>query len=137
MGEKERLSQTIYYFEATLIEFSLGFGYLGSNPHEMDRYLNKRGYKCIKYKKWSQLKAAIDKEGNFCKVILSEWIDNKVHTFFFERLPYHNPSNYYYSAFNFRPSYVNSTHGNLEGLNYDEYVKKLRYIVGYIVTKKK
>lgn len=41
--QPEYLSETIYKFEHWAIEFSIGWGHLGSNPREIKRYLNREG----------------------------------------------------------------------------------------------
>lgn len=42
-GQPEFLSRTIFKFERWAIEFSVGWGHLGSNPREIKRYLSREG----------------------------------------------------------------------------------------------
>lgn len=134
LGESERLSETIYYFEATAIELSIGFGKLGSNPYKIGKYLKKRGFKYTKYLNWSKFKAAVNKKGR-CRIIMSEWNSSKLdglHTFFLERLPMPNPSKYYYSAYNFEYNTHATSYQSLNEYNWNK-GKKIGFIVGYII----
>lgn len=127
LKDSERLSQTIYYFEAFSIEFSIAWGYFGSNPLEINRYLKKRGFRYKKYTSFSKLSSAVKKKKS-CKIIMSRW--NKpatkgLHTFYVAK----------------------STSGNFFGFNWKyerNSVKKTSlksfnngsgFIVGYIVWK--
>lgn len=47
-GTSQPLSEVIYNFEKWAIEFSVGWGYLGSNPRDIYRYLRNKG---ISYKR--------------------------------------------------------------------------------------
>lgn len=127
LKDSERLSQTIYYFEAFSIEFSIAWGYFGSNPLEINRYLKKRRFRYKKYTSFSKLSSAVKKKKS-CKIIMSRW--NKpatkgLHTFYVAK----------------------STSGNFFGFNWiyeRNSVKKTSlksfnngsgFIVGYIVWK--
>ncbi|MBD5134985.1 MAG: hypothetical protein HDT39_03345 [Lachnospiraceae bacterium] len=70
LGRPEKLSQTIYCFEAWSIEFAGGWGKLGSNPFEISRYLNRKKVSYKKYTNFSALKKAAAKK-NKCRIIMS------------------------------------------------------------------
>ena len=85
--DTERLSQTIYYFEAWALEFSIGWGRLGSNPLEIDRYLKKRGISYAKYTTLASLKTALGKKTK-CSIIMSRWnnpVTDGLHTFYVKK----------------------------------------------------
>lgn len=138
LGEPERLSETIYYFEATAIELSIGFGKLGSNPYKIGKYLKKRGFKYTKYLSWSELKKAIAKKKGRCRIIMSEWNADKstgLHTFFFEKTISQPSRSTVYNTYNFAYWYTYIQFTYLDQVTQDiENQKKLSYIVGYIVT---
>ena len=84
LGRPERLSQTIYCFEAWSIEFASGWGKLGSNPLEISKYLKKKKVSYKKYTSFSALKKAAAKK-NKCRIIMSTWnkpITDGLHTFY-------------------------------------------------------
>lgn len=72
MGKAEMLSTTIYNFETWGIEFSIGFGRLGSNPSEIYRYLKKYKISYSKYTNYNKFDKALAKKSN-CKVIMAAW----------------------------------------------------------------
>ena len=71
-NKAENLSDTIYNFEKWAIEFSVGFGHLGSDPLEIYRYLNKRSISYKKYTKYSSFKKDVEQK-NECHIIMSNW----------------------------------------------------------------
>ncbi|MCM1009071.1 MAG: hypothetical protein NC485_14380 [Ruminococcus flavefaciens] len=88
LGRGEMLSQTIYNFEKWALEYSVGWGHLGSDPDTIYRYLKNYSISYTKYKSLSNFRTALAKEKN-CYVIMSTW--NKgagtgLHTYYFEKL---------------------------------------------------
>lgn len=127
LGDSERLSQTIYYFEAWAIEFAIGWGCLGSDPLEIYRYLKKRGYSYEKYTSFSSLSTAVSKKSN-CKIIMSRWNSKKtdgLHTFFVNK----SSKNCFY-GYNWR--YKNSSEKKTSLSSFND---GSGFIVGYIVWK--
>ena len=72
LGRSERLSQTIYCFEAWSIEFAGGWRKLGSNPIEISRYLDRKKVSYKKYTSFSASKKVAAKK-NKCRIIMSTW----------------------------------------------------------------
>ncbi len=131
LGSTESLSQTIYYFEGYAIEFSIGWGYLGSDPLEINRYLNKRGFKYNKFTNYKSLKTAVDGKKS-CKIIMSRWNEKKstgLHTFYVKKEDYgkHYGYNWHYT------DYTESRSGKYKSLN--SFNDGSGFIVGYLVWK--
>lgn len=130
LGSQESLSQTIYYFEGYAIEFSIGWGHLGSNPLEIYRYLKKRGFKYSKYTSYKDFKYAVDHKKS-CKMIMSRW--NKsykgLHTFYVKKEDYgkHYGYNWSYGPYKTTRSEVKKS---LNSFN-----NGAGFIVGYLVWK--
>lgn len=72
LGKAEMLSTTIRNFEKWAIEFSAGWGSLGSNPREIYRYLRKTGISYTKYTSYTSFSKALVNKSN-CHVIMSTW----------------------------------------------------------------
>ena len=87
-SKRDRFKDAIK-FEGYAIEFSIGWGHLGSNPLEIYRYLNKRGFKYSKYTSYKDFKYAIDHKKS-CKAIMSRWNDGykSLHTFYVKKEDY-------------------------------------------------
>ena len=131
LEDTETLSQTIYYFEAYAIEFSIGWGHLGSNPKEIYRFLKKRGFNYKKYTNYTDFKKTVDSKKN-CKVIMSRWNSSKwdgLHTFYVKKENYgkHYGYNWRYD------SKTASRSGTYKSLN--SFNDGSGFIVGYIVWK--
>ncbi len=127
LGRPERLSQTIYCFEAWSIEFASGWGKLGSNPLEISRYLKKKKVSYKKYTSFSSLKKAVAKR-NKCRIIMSTWnkpITDGLHTFFVYKAN-KNLFKSYNWGYDFNPINKNIL---------DEFNNGSGFIVGYLVWK--
>jgi len=85
LNRAERLSETIYSFESLCIEFAVGFGKLGSNPHDIYRYFIKKGIGYNSYYTTNSMQNAVDNKGD-CIMILSYWnsssLSGGLHTIF-------------------------------------------------------
>ena len=125
IGKPERLSETIYNFEKWLIEFCVGFGFLGSNPKQISTYLNKKG---IKYKKITNYKE-FKLQANNCQdgyLIMSRWNESKLdglHTFYIRKI------NSQYIGYNW--NYLNNPSPGEYDL--DKFNDGSGFIVGYLV----
>lgn len=136
LGRPEYLSTTIYKFEKWGIEYSVGWGYLGSNPRKIDYYLFRETITYIKfdgglyglanngtafdyYRETSQNHA----EAN---LIISTWTDEmKIHTYFVEKT---TDSEYPYITYNWDPAFHHPL--SIDDLN--KLIKsKNQFIVGY------
>ena len=130
LKRKEWLSQTIYCFEAWAIEFASGWGYLGSNPLEIDRYLKRKGVAYVKCHSLTLLKAAAKARGK-CSIIMSRWnkdpIHNGLHTFFLQRTGKKGENAY--KSFNWSYKKVSVPGKSLSVFNNNG----AGFIVGYIV----
>ena len=130
LGSTESLSQTIYYFEGYAIEFSIGWGHLGSNPLEIYRYLKKRGFKYSKYTNYISFKYAVDHKKS-CKAIMSRWNAGYkgLHTFYVKKEDYgkHYGYNWSYGPYKTTRSEVKKS---LNSFN-----NGAGFIVGYLVWK--
>lgn len=128
------LSDVIYDFEKTFIEFSIGFGNLGSDPYEFGRYLRS---KQISYKKYvapftsyASFQSTVHRYGT-CYAIISRWngtpLASTGHNFFVEKLDL-DDGDKMYKVYNL---YLNEMYYNeltsLNGLD------KGGFIAGYIV----
>ena len=125
LGRPERLSQTIYCFEAWSIEFASGWGKLGSNPLEISRYLKKKKVSYKKYTSFSALKKAAEKK-NKCRIIMSTWnkpITDGLHTFYV----YKNSKNSYRS-YNWEYHWTYKWNNRLDAVNNGS-----GFIAGYVV----
>ena len=127
LGRPERLSQTIYCFEAWSIEFAGGWGKLGSNPLEISRYLKRKKVSYKKYTKFSALKKAAAKK-NKCRIIMSTWnkpMTDGLHTFYVYKV-----SKDSYRSYNWEG------HSHVEERNKLDYFNDgSGFIVGYVVWK--
>ncbi len=98
LGMTEYLSDVIYEFEKWFVEFSVGWGYLGSNPREIANFLSVKGieYKIrnatilskvfpeYDLKKYKEMIAENESSDNF---IISFWcypFTKGIHTYYFE-----------------------------------------------------
>ncbi len=96
LGKTEYLSDVIYEFERWLVEFSVGWGNLGSNPREIANFLSAKGisYEMKKntiistlfpkydYKIYKQM---VDEYILYDNFIISYWNGFLIHTYYFER----------------------------------------------------
>lgn len=128
IGKPERLSETIYCFEVWLIEFSVGWGKLGSNPMDIYRYLDRRGVKYKMYTNLKDLEMAAGVKGK-CYIIMSRWNKNMyktgLHTFFVLRL-----GNQKFQSYNWK--------GNTDfelGDSLSTFNNGSGFIVGYLIWK--
>lgn len=129
LGDKDwKLSDTICFFEVAFIEFSIAWGNFGSNPLEIYRYLNKRGYHYSKYTNFNKLSSAVSKK-NECRIIMSRWnkkpLKYGLHTFYIKKAP--NGSFY---GYNWETKNGRSRKNFLSTFNDGS-----GFIVGYIVWK--
>lgn len=127
LDDSERLSQTIYYFEAYSIEFSIAWGNFGSNPLEIYRYLKKRGFSYSKYTSYSSFSTAVSKKSS-CKIIMSRWnspIKDGLHTFYISKT---NSTAFYGYNWKYDTSWAKRT-------SLDSFNNGSGFIVGYIVWK--
>ncbi len=90
LGRPERLEDVIYDFERWAIEFSVGWGHLGSNPREIYRYLRKKNIEYRRYTKLQYEKFCFmsDRGGPEKDFIFSRWntpITDGLHTFYVEK----------------------------------------------------
>ena len=132
-GKKVRLSEMIYVFEIMAVEFSIGWGYLGSSPREINRVLDpvkKAGlldYK--KYTSWDSFNKAVTAKKN-CHIIMSRWNNPKptLHTFYVKK---ESASAYY--GYNWSDRYKTSR--SKKQTNISAFNDGSGFIVGYIVWK--
>lgn len=123
-GLIQNLSEVIYNFEKWAIEFAVGWGYLGSNPRDIYRYL--RNYN-IKYSKNTlyalfYLKVYFAPVGT--KFIMSTWNTswtNGLHTYFFVK------QDYGLETYNFNPQSSTDIYDDLDNI----YSQTGSFIVGY------
>ncbi|MBR3289777.1 MAG: hypothetical protein IKI63_03250 [Clostridia bacterium] len=131
LGQKDRLSTTILMFEALLIEFSVGWGLLGSNPLEISRYLKARGLKYTAYTSWNSFNKAVSGKKN-CHIIMSRWNKNPLtyglHTFYVKK---EAASSLY--GYNWNPKYKTKRSDKQTKLS--AFNDGSGFIVGYIVWK--
>ena len=121
----EDLSETIYKFENWAIEFASGWGYLGSNPREIYRYLNREEIAYEKYTGFSAFEDAVETAEPGVHIIMSRWNSNLsggLHTFYVYKEGYST-----YCALNF----------NVEGVSYSDSIEEFNngsgFIVGYLI----
>lgn len=127
LGDSERLSTTIYCFELWAIEFSIGWGHLGSDPYEIYRYLGKHGYKYSMYTSYSKFKAAVDSKSS-CHIIMARAnkpATNGIHTYYIKKV---NSTSYNGYNWEYSTSYKNKT-------SLDSFNNGSAFLVGYIVWK--
>jgi hypothetical protein len=130
LSKAEMLSDTIYNFEKWWIEFSIGWGALGSDPKAIYRYLDKKGISYAKYTSYDSLKTAVNSK-SACKIIMSQWNDgsnwywpwNGIHTYYVEKTTVNQfySYNYYYSA------------NKISGGSIDNSRGTGGFIVGYVI----
>ncbi len=140
LGMTEYLSDVIYEFEKWMIEFSVGWGYLGSNPREIRNFLYVKGisYKMKRatklsqiipnydYKKYKKMITDNESSDNF---IISFWIDpftEGIHTYYFERS---HDTEYKFKAYNNEPIDTVQKIENVDDLLADGE----KFIVGYVI----
>lgn len=131
MDAEELLSETIYKFEKWAIEISVGWGKLGSNPRQIYKYLDRRGFSYEKYTSFSSFESAVNNAPDGAHIIMSRWnkpIYKGLHTFYVEKIWNARKSLYEYNSYNwdydddFVPATSISTFNDGSG-----------FIVGYIV----
>lgn len=134
LGRPERLEDVIYDFERWAIEFSVGWGHLGSNPREIYRYLRKKN---IEYRRYTKLQyekfcSMSENEGDKKDFIFSRWntpITEGLHTFYVEKRDgtFYSMNNYdsdFYKEHGDRDEYYGSM---------SEFSEGLQFICGYII----
>lgn len=131
LHDTERLSETIFYFEAWAIEFSVGWGHLGSDPLEIHRYLKKRGFSYSMYTNFSKFSTAVSKKSS-CKIIMSRWNSKKtqgLHTFYVDKVADKEFYGYNWSYGKY------TVDRSQKQLSLSEFNDGSGFIVGYIVWK--
>ena len=121
-------------FERWAIEFSVGWGHLGSNPREIYRYLRKKN---IEYRRYTKLQyekfcSMSENEGDKKDFIFSRWntpITEGLHTFYVEKRDgtFYSMNNYdsdFYKEHGDRDEYYGSM---------SEFSEGLQFICGYII----
>ncbi len=140
LGRAEPLSDTIYKFEKWGLEFSIGWGYLGSNPEEIEHYLYHEDLKYIKVDCENHWINNLGKAFHYFKqeannkkeahLIVSAWNapgSKGLHTYYIEKT---NDKNEPYITYNWDPNY--SYPLSIDSL--DDLVQAgEKYIVGYII----
>lgn len=126
MNAEELLSETIYKFEKWAIEISVGWGKLGSNPRQINKYLDRRGFSYSKYTDYDAFENAVNVAPSDAHIIMSRWNDpitDGLHTFYIQKIT----NNVYYSYnWNYEDDYVDKT--SISAFNDGS-----GFIVGYIV----
>lgn len=90
LGRRKHLADIIYDVEMLNIDYDIGFGYLGSNPNQIYRYLAKHSVRYVKYNFIEKLEKMANSFEN-CKIIFSSENNESVmgvhsiHTFFIEK----------------------------------------------------
>lgn len=87
LDRPEMLSETIYNFEKWSIEYAVGWGYLGSNPRQIYKYLRNRGIAYTKYTSLSRFRRAVANTHSD-NYIYSAWnnpVSDGLHTFYLRR----------------------------------------------------
>lgn len=135
LDKTEMLSETIYNFENWAIEYSIGWGYLGSSPKDIYRYLNKKYISYSKYTSYSKFKDALAKKDN-CKVIMSSWNNGGMlksvfsgeglHTYYFKKTAANTKP---FEAYNLTYSYESIFYSSIDEI----YAKGGDFIVAYII----
>lgn len=128
LGSPEWLSSTVRYCEQNM-KIDVGLGHLGSNPHEISKYLNYKGFHYLKRNKFSELKTEVNNRSR-CRIIMSRWNDpitDGLHTFYVNKLADSNFRSYNKA--------VNSTSLGTRKSTLDTYNDGGGFITGYIVWK--
>ncbi len=126
LARPEKLSEAIYKFEKWCIEFSVGFGFLGSNPLEIYRYLKKAGIKYEKYTSYTKLEKAVNKQKQ-CHIIFSRFEKSAlpiIHTFYIKKV----------SSANFRSFNWQSVPNFIDKDFLSDFNDGYGFIVGYVVA---
>lgn len=127
MDAEERLSETIYKFEKWAIEISVGWGSLGSNPRQINKYLDKRGFSYEKYTSFSSFESAVNNAPDGAHIIMSRWnkpIYKGLHTFYIQKIT----NNLYYSYnWDYADHYIDKT-------SISTFNDGSGFIVGYIIN---
>jgi len=87
LGRTQRLSQTIYDVETLCIEFSIGWGHLGSNPYDAYRFLDKYNIRYETPGSYYKFKKVVENT-NSCKIIMANWNKRTIdgmHAYFVEK----------------------------------------------------
>lgn len=136
----EYLSDVIYEFEKWLVEFSVGWGNLGSNPREIANFLSLKGisYETRKSTKLSKIfpnydfkryKKIVDDYILSDNFIISYWNDpftSGIHTYYFERA---YDKDYKFKAYNNKEI---ETFQKIEETD-DLLADGERFVVGYLI----
>ena len=127
MDAEELLSETIYKFEKWAIEISVGWGSLGSNPRQINKYLDKRGFSYEKYTSFSSFESAVNNAPDGAHIIMSRWnkpIYKGLHTFYIQKIT----NNLYYSYnWDYADHYIDKT-------SISTFNDGSGFIVGYIIN---
>lgn len=131
-GKEVRLSDIIYVFETMALEFSVGWGYLGSSPWEINRVLDplkNGGFRYKKYTSWDSFNKAVTAKKN-CHIIMSRWNKSAptLHTFYVKK----EAASAYY-GYNWRNAEKTSRSAKQATLS--AFNNGAGFIVGYIVWK--
>ncbi len=134
LGEPKSLSEVIHDFETCAIEYSVGWGNLGSNPRQIYKCLKKYG---VPYKKYTSLNkfrnAVADTERvNYIYSTWNESISDGLHTF------YINKTGDIYVGYNavYTGDDDNDTDGNIYTTNFNSFQNdKGNFIIGYIILR--
>ena len=126
LGRIEMLSETIHNFTLYFMEIGFAFGYLGSNPVSIVRYLNAYDIDFIYEEEWDSFDRKINERQN-CKIIMSRWnadYTTGFHTFFIEKISGN------FLAYNFEGNHKtpDATHTCLSEFNNGS-----GFIAGYII----
>ena len=87
LDRAELLSEVIYNFEKWSIVYAVGWGYLGSNPKQIYKYLRNRGIAYTKYTSLSRFRRAVANTHSD-NYIYSAWnnpVSKGLHTFYLRR----------------------------------------------------
>lgn len=140
VDKAELLSDTIYKFEKWGLEYSIGWGYLGSNPKEIEHYLYHEDLKYIKVdckdhsinnlgKAFHYFKQEVKKKKE-AHLIVSAWnspMTEGLHTYYIEKT---NDKDEPYITYNWRSDYYYPL--SIDSLD-DLVLDGEKYIVGYII----
>lgn len=123
-GMAPNLSSVIYDFEKFAIEFAVGWGYLGSNPRDIYRYLVNRGIMYSKSDTYIFFKLKVLLSSNGTSFIMSSWntgLFAGLHTYYFIK------KNDHLVTYNFKPAGLPLEFEDLDDL----YEETGSFIVGY------
>ena len=126
LGYVEMLSDTILGFSMFLIEYSFGWGKLGSDPLTIYRYFEVNNIEYDTHYLWNSFENNVHIHSN-CKIIMSRVNSNfltGIHTYFIEKVD----NNFF--AYNFIPYYRSSYD---KAISLDDFNNGSSFIVGYVI----